>query len=106
MPRKSGKATPTSTYLFLSGLVALEALTVKYWINGRIYTVSFPTLAQLCDTRLTSHHDPSSFHLLSVCHLSLPTLARPPFATFNSRVSSRRSLRLGCTGWVVQKSLE
>lgn len=30
----------TNGYLFLGTLAGLEALTVKYWINGRIYNVS------------------------------------------------------------------
>ena len=39
----SGRRTPSPTnngYLFLGTLAGLEALIVKYWINGRIYTVS------------------------------------------------------------------
>jgi hypothetical protein len=39
----SGRKTPSPTrngYSFLLTLLGLEGLIVKYWINGRIYTVS------------------------------------------------------------------
>jgi hypothetical protein len=44
----SGRKTPSPTrngYSFLLTLLGLEGLIVKYWVNGRIYTVSTVTLS-------------------------------------------------------------
>jgi hypothetical protein len=39
---KGGERASGNGNLFLGTLVGLELLTVKYWVNGRIYTVSVP----------------------------------------------------------------